>query len=83
MPSLAVRAEDGSGGEAAASGGAPLGPGRWTLVLRLIRGVDRVTYVAQEPVAFIPVMQMEVSESGEVSYVVYDGDLNAKLRSHP
>ena len=81
MPSLAVRAEDGSGGEAGASGGTPLGPGRWTLVLRLIRGVDRVTYVAQEQAAFIPVMQLEISESGDVSYEVYDGDLNAKLRA--
>ena len=83
VPSLVGRTEDGSAGEAGASGGTPLGPGRWTLVLRLIRAVDHVTYVAQEPVAFIPVMHMEVSESGEVSYEVYEGDLNAKLRPIP
>ena len=60
--------------------GDPLGPGRWTLVLRLIREVDRGTYVAHEPVAFIPVMQLAISESGDVAYEVYQGDLSARLR---
>ena len=83
VPRLVGRTEDGSAGEAGASGGTPLGPGRWTLVLRLTRAVDRVTYVAHEQAAFIPVMQLEISESGDLSYEVYEGDLNAKLRSHP
>ena len=80
MPRLVGRTEDGSAGEAGASGGTPLGPGRWTLVLRLTRAVDRVTYVAHEQAAFIPVMQLEISESGDLSYAVYEGDLNAKLK---
>ena len=46
-----------------------LGPGRWTLVMRLIRAVDRGSYVAHEHVGFIPLLQVEV----------FDGDLNARL----
>ena len=76
--SLAVRADDGR--FALVGGGDSLGPGRWTLALRLIRAVHRGTYVAQEQVAFIPVMQMEISESGDVAYEVYEGDLGARLR---
>ena len=58
----------------------PLGPGRWTLVLRLIREVDRGSYVAHEHVGFIPVLQVEISESGDVAFEVFEGDLNARLR---
>ncbi len=60
--------------------GDPLGPGRWTLVLRLIREVDRGTYVAHEHVGLIPVLQFKISENAEVSYTVYEGDLSARLR---
>ena len=81
--SLAVRADDGKFTAVGGSGNTPLGPGRWTLVLRLTRAVDRRTYIAYEDAAFIPVMHTELSEAGELSQTVYEGDLNAKLRSHP
>ncbi|MCY4115206.1 MAG: hypothetical protein OXG33_14910 [Chloroflexi bacterium] len=58
----------------------PLDPGRWTLAMRLIRAVDRGSYVAQEHVGFIPLLRVEVSEAREVAYEVFEGDLNARLR---
>ena len=75
---LVAGSGDGPGG----TGGEddPLGPGRWTLVMRLIREVDRGTYVAHEHVGFIPVLQVEISESGDAAFEVYEGDLNARLR---
>ena len=58
-----------------------LGPGRWTLVMRLIRAVDRGSYVAHEHVGFIPLLQVEDSGGrGEVMVEIFEGDLNAKLR---
>ncbi len=78
--SLSVRAGDGSL-SAAGGGGDALGPGRWTLVLRLNRDVRRQDYVGQEAAAYVPVMHMDISASGEVSYTVYEGDLNARLKS--
>ena len=78
--SLVVRSDDGHVPVSGDSGDTPLGPGRWTLVLRLNRAVDRGRHVAHDPVAFIPVMQVEISESGDVAYEVYEGDLGARLR---
>lgn len=76
--SLAADAGDGSFG--AVGQDDPLGPGRWILVMRLIRAVDRGSYVAHEHVGFIPVLQAAVSNDGDVAYEVYAGDLNARLR---
>ncbi len=45
------------------------------LALRLVRDEDRGTWVAQEDAAFIPVLLIEVSEAGEVSYRVYEDRL--------
>ena len=78
--SLAVRSEDDRTAVSIDSGGRPLGPGRWTLVLQLKRAVDRGSYVAHDPVAFIPVLEVEISEAGEVTHDVYEGDLGARLR---
>ncbi len=75
--SLAAGSGDGPSG--AVGEDDPLGPGRWTLVMRLIRAVDRGSYVAHEHVGFIPLLQVEVSEAGEVAYRVFEGDLNARL----
>ena len=57
-----------------------MAPGRWTLVMRLIRAVDRGSYVAHEHVGNIPLLQVDVSDDGDVAYEVYAGDLNARLR---
>ncbi len=67
----------------AAGSGAPLEPGYWSLVLRLTGRVDRGSFVAHEHVAYVPVMQIGISELGEVTFLVYEGDLHAKLRSAP
>jgi hypothetical protein len=75
--SLTAAGGDGSSGAVGAVD--PLGPGRWTLTMRLIRAEDRGSYVANEHVGFIPLLQVEVSDAGEVLYWVFDGDLNAKL----
>ncbi len=58
----------------------PLGPGRWTLAMRLIRAVDRGGYVAHEHVGFIPLLRVDISESGDAMVEVFEGDLNARLR---
>ena len=79
--SFAVRSEAGRATLSEESAGRPLGPGRWTLVLRLKRAVDKGSYVAHDEVAFIPVLQVEISESGDVAYEVFKGDLNARLRA--
>ena len=52
------------------SSGTPLDPGKWVLGLRLRSDYDLV--------AFIPVLTVEVSDSGEVSFEVYEGDLGAR-----
>ena len=74
--SLSVRAADGRLGDAG-RGGAPLAPGHWMLVVRLIREVDRGTYVGHKEAAYIPVMQMEITNQGEVLSRVFEGDLDA------
>lgn len=78
--SLSVRSNDGRATLLGESGGRPLGPGRWMLVLRLKRAVDKGSYVRHDEVGFIPVLQVEISEAGEVAYEVFEGDLNARLR---
>ena len=55
-----------------AASGDGVGEGIWMLTLRLLRAEDRGTYVAQEVVAFIPVLQIEILESGEASTHVYE-----------
>ena len=80
--SLSVRGSDGSLSSVGDSG-APLGPGYWTVALRLAGKVDRGSYVAHEPVAFVPVVQMRVSANGEVTHRVYEGDLAARLGDRP
>ena len=76
--SLTAGGGDGSSG--AVGEDDPLGAGRWTLVMRLIRAVDRGGYVAHEHVGFIPLLQVEVSAAGEVAYRLFEGDLDARLR---
>ncbi len=76
--SLAAGAGDGS--FATVGEDDPLGPGRWMLVMRLIRAVDRGSYVAHEHTGFIPLLQVDVSDDGGVAYEVYAGGLNARLR---
>ena len=80
-PSLVVRSDDQAAVMSGDAGDTPLGPGRWTLVLRLNRAVDRGDHVLHEPVGLVPVMQVEISEAGDVAYEVYEGDLGARLRS--
>ena len=69
--SLAVQGADGSY-TAVPSSADHVGSGAWTLALRLSRDQDRGSYVAKEETAFIPVMQIEISEAGDVSAHVYD-----------
>ena len=76
--SLAAGAGEGPAGTVGADD--PLGPGRWTLVMRLIRAVDRGSYTAHEHVGFIPLLQVAISETGDVALEVFEGDLNARLR---
>lgn len=78
--SLAVRSEDGRVAVSEDPGGTPLGPGRWALVMQLKRAVDRGSYVAHDPVSFIPVLEVEITEAGEVTYRVHEGDLSVRLR---
>ncbi len=68
--SLAVMNGDG-GFAAVTSSGDGLARGLWTLAVRL-RG-------AWWEAALIPVIKFEVSSLGEVSYEVYEGELNAML----
>lgn len=56
--------------EAASSGGS-LTVGDWTVSLRLRRGWHEV--------AFIPVMKVTVSETGQASFQIFDGELNVQL----
>ena len=49
-----------------------VGEGVWMLSLRLLRAADRGTYVAQEEVALIPLLQIEISDTGEVDGFAYD-----------
>lgn len=53
------------------SSGAGLGPGDWTLGVRLRKEWHEA--------AFIPVMKIVVAEGGGVSYEVYEGDLSGRL----
>ena len=53
------------------SSGEGLGPGTWTLGVRLRHEWHEA--------AFIPVMKIVVAESGDVTYEVYEGELNARL----
>ena len=69
--SLTVREANGPYTQVAASD-AGVGPGVWTLALRLIRALDRGSYVAQDEVAVVPVLQIEILESGEVSAHAYE-----------
>lgn len=79
---LSVRGRDGRLSSVGDSG-APLGPGYWTVALRLSGKVDRGSYVAHEPVAFVPVMILRVSANGEVAHRVFEGDLAARLGDRP
>ncbi len=67
---LVVRNKTGRRTEVASSGPG-LGPGLWTLALRL-RG-------EWHEAAFIPVMKIVVAEGGDVTFEVYEGELNARL----
>ena len=69
--SLAVRTGDGTYRTEQSSAGT-VGPGAWTLALRLLREEDRGTYLAQEEAALIPVLKVTVTADGEVSYAVHD-----------
>ena len=68
---LAVRGGDGDFATAKTSGPG-LGPGAWTLAVRLRRD--------NQEVAFIPVMKVTVSETNDVTYQTYEGVLGAWLR---
>ena len=63
-----------------ATSGEGVGHGIWILALRLTQQEDRGTYVAQEEVALIPVLQIEISESGEVTGFVYDDAREADMQ---
>ena len=69
--SLEVRTGDG-GYRTEQSSAGEVGPGVWSLVLRLRREVDRGGFVAHEVAAFIPVLKVTVSPDGDISYQVYD-----------
>ncbi len=69
--SLHVRTGDG-GFRTEASSAGMIGPGSWTLALRLRQEVDRGTYLAHEEAAFIPVLKVTMTEDGAVVYEVYD-----------
>lgn len=66
--SLAVRGVNGTYTTVEASQRTPA-PGAWMLALRLTRWVDRGV---QEAAFIIPVLRIEVSNAGTVSYHVYD-----------
>lgn len=53
------------------SSGEGLGPGDWTLGVRLRKKWHEA--------AFIPVMKIVVAENGNVTYEVYEGELNGRL----
>ncbi len=77
---LSVRAGDGRL-TAAGGGGDALVPGSWSLVLRLNRAVKHRTYVGQEAAAYIPIMHVDIADDGAAAFTVYEGDLQAGLRS--
>ena len=68
---LAVRGDNGDLVTANASGPG-LGPGMWTLAVRVRRD--------HQEVAFIPLMKVTVSETNDVTYQTYEGVLGAWLR---
>ena len=74
---LAVRDSNGVFTEAAAAGNVQ-GPGSWMLAVRLRH--ERQPEIWRL-VAIIPVLQIEVSEAGEVSYRVYQDPLSVSPRS--
>ena len=74
---LAVR-ESGRDTVVAASANG-VGEGTWMLLLRLNRDVNRGSYVAQEEVASIPVLQIEISATGEVAGFAYDSRRGAEV----
>ena len=55
-----------------ATAGGRVGEGIWMLNLRLLRATDRGSYVAQDEVAVIPLLQIEITEAGEVTGFVFD-----------
>ncbi len=67
VPSLAVRDDSGAVMKVVSSTG-EMGPGGWTLAVRLQHQWKPQHW---REAAFIPVLQIEVSEAGEVSYRVY------------
>ena len=77
---LAVRGASGQASVVATSGDG-IGEGIWMLRLRVLRAVDRGTYLAQEDVAVIPVLQIEVSEAGDLAAFAYDNALGAEVQS--
>ena len=70
--SLAVRGSAGGFWTPESSVRAAVGPGTWTLALRLLREEDRGAFVAHEQAAMIPVLKVTVSPIGEVAYVVHE-----------
>ena len=68
VASLAVRGADDGFTNVQASQRTPE-PGAWMLAVRLTRRGDRGV---QEPVAIVPVLRIDVSNAGTVSYQVYD-----------
>ncbi|MCY4113934.1 MAG: hypothetical protein OXG33_08355 [Chloroflexi bacterium] len=57
------------------AGGSSLAPGTWMLVVGLQHGSPW----AWEEVALIPVMQIVVADTGEVTYAVFEGALSVRL----
>lgn len=72
VASLAVRTGDGGGYRNERSSGDGVGPGSWTLAVRLLREEDRGTYLAHEDAALIPVLKIVVAADGSVSYEVHE-----------
>ena len=75
-PSLIVRDDNGAVTTVEASATTTLGAGAWTLAVRL-QHEWQPNYWREA--AFIPVMRIEVSEFGEVSYEVFDAVLGDSL----
>ena len=71
---LAVRDPDG-GASVSDSSGSGLAPGVWALAVRLRHGYLQA--------AVIPVLKVAVSELGNVSYAVYQGELSAVVNPCP
>lgn len=62
-----------------ATSGDGVGAGIWMLTLRLLRTEDQGTYVAQEEVAVIPMLQFEITDTGDVTGFVYDNAREAEV----